>query len=171
MVAKKENNYAFIDSQNLNLSIQQLKWKVDFKKFRKYLSEKYQVSKALLFIGYVPGNDDLYQFLQSAGFICIFKPTLTYNKDQIKGNCDAEMVLHTMIEYPNYDQAVLVTGDGDFYCLANHLIKHKKLKKLLIPNQRQYSELLKRFDSGFIGFVSDLRSKLAYRARPKKKAE
>ena len=168
MKNKKENNYAFIDSQNLNLSIQQLKWKVDFKKFRKYLSEKYQVSKALLFIGYVPGNEDLYLFLQNAGFICVFKPTLVYNTDQIKGNCDAEMVLHAMIEYPHYDQAVIVTGDGDFHCLADYLIKQNKLKKILIPNQRKYSALLKRFDSGLLGFISDLRSKLAHRARAKK---
>lgn len=168
MITKKENNYAFIDSQNLNLSIQQLKWKVDFKKFRKYLSEKYQVSKAFLFIGYVPGNEDLYLFLQNAGFICVFKPTLVYNTDQIKGNCDAEMVLHAMIEYPHYDQAVIVTGDGDFHCLADYLIKQNKLKKILVPNQRKYSALLKRFDSGLLGFISDLRSKLAYRARPKK---
>ena len=34
---KKENNYAFIDSQNLNLSIRALGWKLDFRRFRIYL--------------------------------------------------------------------------------------------------------------------------------------
>jgi len=39
---KKElNNYAFIDSQNLNLGIQKLGWKLDYRKFRVYLAEKY----------------------------------------------------------------------------------------------------------------------------------
>ena len=62
---KEENNYAFIDSQNLNLSIQSLGWHLDFARFRIYLREKYKVEKAFLFIGYVEGNEDLYNFLQN----------------------------------------------------------------------------------------------------------
>ena len=89
----KENNFAFIDSQNLNLSIRSLGWDLDFKKFRVYLKKKYQVTKAFLFIGYVEGNNDLYVALQEADFICIFKPTLKYKDGSTKGNCDAELVL------------------------------------------------------------------------------
>ena len=33
-------NYAYIDSQNLNLGIQSLGWKLDYKRFRIYLREK-----------------------------------------------------------------------------------------------------------------------------------
>lgn len=161
----KENNYAFIDSQNLNLSIQDLGWKLDFKKFRRYLKEKYGIQKAFLFIGFIVGNEDLYKALQDAGFICIFKPTLTYKNGKTKGNCDAELVLQTMIEYPHYDKAVIITGDGDFHCLVKHLIQKKKLKKLLIPNQKSYSALLKRFPSEYLAFVSDLKKKLAYKKR------
>ena len=36
-------NYAFIDSQNLNLSILSLGWKLDFQRFRVYLRDKYHV--------------------------------------------------------------------------------------------------------------------------------
>ncbi|MEK7507274.1 MAG: hypothetical protein AAB585_01890 [Patescibacteria group bacterium] len=89
----KENNFAFIDSQNLNLSIRSLGWDLDFKKFRVYLKKKYQVTKTFLFIGYVEGNNDLYVALQETGFICIFKPTLKYKDGSTKGNCDAELVL------------------------------------------------------------------------------
>jgi len=39
------NNYAFIDSQNLNLGIQKLGWKLDYKKFRVYLKEKLEYKK------------------------------------------------------------------------------------------------------------------------------
>ncbi len=73
-----ENNFAFIDSQNLNLSIRDLGWQLDFTRFRRYLSDKYGVAKAFLFIGYIEGNSDLYTSLQEAGFVCIFKPTLKY---------------------------------------------------------------------------------------------
>lgn len=161
----KENNYAFIDSQNLNLSIQTLGWRLDFKRFRVYLKEKYGVRKAYLFIGYIDGNQELYTFLQDNGYILIFKPTLKYPDGKTKGNCDAELVLQAMIEYKNYDKAVLVTGDGDFHCLARYLIKKNKLKKLLIPNQGAYSALLKRFPSEYLAFVSDLEKKLKYKKK------
>ncbi len=52
---KKENNYAFIDSQNVNLAITSLGWKLDFQRFRVFLRERYGVVKAFLFIGYVEG--------------------------------------------------------------------------------------------------------------------
>lgn len=66
----------------------------------------------------------------------IFKPTLTLPSGKVKGNVDAELVLHTMIEFKNYDKALIVTGDGDFYCLVEHLIKKKKLLKLMIPDKK-----------------------------------
>ncbi|MFA5080773.1 MAG: hypothetical protein WC472_04115 [Candidatus Paceibacterota bacterium] len=60
-----ENNFAFIDSQNLNLGVSKdiydkkgtllyYGWKLDFKKLRIYLKDKYSINKAFLFIGYVP---------------------------------------------------------------------------------------------------------------------
>ena len=75
---QKKNNYVFIDSQNLNLSIRNCGWKLDFKRFYIYLKDKYKINKAFLFIGYVAGNESLYTFLQEAGYIVIFKPTLEY---------------------------------------------------------------------------------------------
>lgn len=68
---KKSNNYAFIDSQNLNLSIRSLGWKLDFARFHVYLKEKYGMTKAFLFIGFVEGNNDLYVSLRSKilGFV------------------------------------------------------------------------------------------------------
>jgi len=62
----KKNNYAFIDSQNLNLGVKSLGWKLNYKRFRIYLKEKYSVNVAYLFIGYIPANQDLYSSLQSA---------------------------------------------------------------------------------------------------------
>ena len=160
----KENNYAFIDSQNLNLSIQSLGWNLDFVRYRVYLREKYQVGKAFLFIGYIKGNSDLYKFLQNAGFICIFKPTLEYKDGSTKGNVDADLVLHTMIEYQNYDKAVIVTGDGDFYCLVKYLIDKNKLKALIIPNQLKFSALLNfKICRPFLRFMNNLNIKLGHK--------
>ena len=161
---KKENDYAFIDSQNLNLNIRNQGWILDFAHFRIYLKEKYGVSKAFLFIGYVEDNKKLYDFLTRADYICIFKPTLEYKDGSTKGNCDAELVLQTVIELPNYDQAMIVSGDGDFHCLVKYLLEKNKLRAILIPNRDKFSALLKfRMFRPYLRFMNDLRGKLSYK--------
>ncbi|MDP3965868.1 MAG: NYN domain-containing protein, partial [bacterium] len=141
-------------------------WKLDWKRFRVYLQEKYGVTKAYLFIGYVEGNTELYTSLQDAGFLCIFKPTLTYKDGTTKGNCDAELVLQAMIEYGNYDKAVIVTGDGDFYCLVNHLLEKERLSVLLIPDRLRFSALLKFKEfRHYLRFMNDLREKIEYKKK------
>jgi uncharacterized LabA/DUF88 family protein len=155
------NNYAFIDGTNLYLGVKNQGWKVDFKKFRIFLKDKYKVNKAFLFIGYVAGNESLYKNLQEAGYICIFKPTMEIKeKRKIKGNVDAELVLYAMIEYNNYDKAIIVSGDGDFYCLIEYLINHDKLLKIIVPTER-YSSLLRKFSS-YIVNINLFRSKIEY---------
>ena len=160
-MSQEKRNYAFIDSQNLNLAVQEQDWKLDFRRFRKYLEDKYDVSKAFLFIGYVPTMQSLYTALQEDGYVLIFKPTLQLGGGKIKGNVDAELVLHSMIEYQNYARAVIVTGDGDFHCLVEYLEKQGKLLRLIIPNKGKYSALLRRFAPN-MAFISDWRGKLEY---------
>lgn len=163
----KETIYAFIDSQNLNLAIRDQGWILDFGRFRKYLSDKYKVSKVFLFIGYVAGNEALYTSLQNCGYIVVFKPTLDVKKGKevkTKGNVDAELILHAMIEYSNYDRAIIVSGDGDFHCLIEHLESRRKLLHLLIPNPQRYSALLRKFRKYFI-YINDMEKKLGKRTR------
>ena len=172
MKEEKLTNYAFIDSQNVYLSIKNQGWKLDFTKFRKYLKEKYKVGNAYLFMGYVPDNQQIYTKLQEDGYIIIFKPALVYKDGTTKGNCDAELVLHSMIEYPNYSKAILVSGDGDFLCLAQYLKKNKKLEAVLVPDRNKYSALLKKIntsDEKFLSFLSDAKTKIEY-THIKKKA-
>ena len=38
-----------------------------------------------------------------------------------------------------------MSGDGDFYCLHSFLSKKNKLEKILIPNSKSESSLLKDF--------------------------
>jgi len=161
----KENNYAFIDGQNLYLSIKNIGWSLNYEKFRKYLEEKYGVQKAFIFLGYQQKYEDLYTTLQKQGYICVFKPTIIYGNGKTKGNCDAELVLHTMLELNNFNKSVIITGDGDFYCLVKHLLKQDKFKKLLVPNKKQYSALLKKFPSEYLAFVSELKNKIGDKKR------
>lgn len=157
------NNYAFIDSQNLEQSIKRSGWIIDMQRFRVYLKDKYAVSKAYMFIGYIENNQELYKRLEEHGYILIFRPTLYFKRGLIKGNCDAELVLHSMIEYQNYDKAVIVSGDGDFYCLVKYLVENNKLESVLIPNRLQFSALLKvAIFNTYLRFMNDLENKLKY---------
>lgn len=79
-----------------------------------------------------------------------------------KGNVDAELVLHTMIEWDNYDKALIVTGDGDFYCLVEHLVTNEKLLKLMIPNKQKFSSLFRGMMPHII-FMNNLRNMLEYK--------
>lgn len=160
------NNFAFIDSQNLNLSIKEQWRKLDWKRFRIYLKDKFGVQQAFLFIWYYPWNETLYASLKDAWYRLIFKPLLILKDGKIKWNVDAELVLHTMIQYNNFDKAILVSWDGDFYCLVEYLEDLQKLGKLIIPNERKYSSLLKKFKQGnYLFFLSipNLQAKIWFR--------
>ncbi|MBI3495368.1 NYN domain-containing protein [Candidatus Berkelbacteria bacterium] len=159
------NNYAFIDAQNLNLGIRELGWSLDFKRFRIYLKEKYHITKAYLFIGYVPENTSLYKSLQEFGYTLMFKPILKNKDGIIKGNIDADLVLQAMIDFPNYNKAVIATSDGDFYSLVQYLYKEKKLALVLSPNRAKCSILLKKSAQEKIDFLDNLRKKLAHKKK------
>ncbi|MGA8849570.1 MAG: NYN domain-containing protein [Dehalococcoidia bacterium] len=163
---KPQNNYTFIDSQNLNLSIRNQGWILNFRKFRQYLGRRYGVTKAFLFIGYVYENQALYTGLQKDGYILVFKPTLKLPSGKVKGNVDAEIVLHAMTEYENYDKALIVTGDGDLYCLVDYLVKNDKLLKLMIPNKNSFSSLFRKLMPHII-FMNNLRGMLEYNSEGK----
>ncbi len=177
-------NYAFIDSQNLNLGVQKVGWKLDWKNFREYLRSEHNVQTAYLFIGYMPENVAMYEQLHDSGYLIVLKPTVGMlnpvtestskqdieKKPPVKGNIDAELVLYAMKEMPNYKKAVIVSGDGDFYCLAEYLANKKRLLHVMTPNW-QYSSLLKPYES-YIIRIDKLRAKLEhrdYRRGPKKR--
>lgn len=158
-------NYAFIDSQNLNLGIQDLGWKLDFKRFRVYLKEKYFVKKAYLFIGYLPENQGLYRSFQEYGYVLVFKPVLRNKNGKVKGNVDADLVLQAMIDCTKYGKAVIVTSDGDFYCLVNYLYSNEKLEKVISPSYNNCSVLLTKAAKDKIVFMDNLRKKLEYKMK------
>lgn len=174
---KLPNNYAFIDSQNLNLGVQKAGWKMNWRRFREWLREEYGVTHAYMFIGYMSENETLYQQMYDHGFLVVLKPTLEIvqvekpgdkpkdDKDKVpvKGNIDADLVLHAMKELPNYDKAIIVSGDGDFYGLAEYLNQQGKLMKIMTPNSH-YSSLLKQFDK-FILNLDGYRNELRYRVK------
>ena len=162
-----KNNYVFIDSQNLNLGIKNMGWNLDFKRFRIYLKEKYGVSVAYLFIGYIPENQDLYSSLQKDGYVLKFKPVLPNKDGSHKGNIDADLVLQTMVDFyeNNFDKAVIVTSDGDFYSLVKFLYEKNRLEIVMSSYFDTCSSLLKKVAKEKIVFMNNLRFKLEYKKK------
>ena len=157
MVTKRLKVYAFIDSQNLNYSIQNdivrrgkriyVGWKIDMQLFYVYLKNKFRVKKVFLFIGYIPENQKMYDAFKGFGYELIFKPTVKDSTGKVKGNVDAELVLHSArLKYEEYDKGIFISGDGDFHCLYEFFEQEDKLSQIIIPNQLTASSLLKKFD-------------------------
>ena len=145
--AKEKNNIAYIDAANLYNGIKSLGWELDYARFRIWLSEKYLVKRAYLFIGLVPKYKDLYTHLQEAGFTLVFKETTYDGEGKIKGNCDADLVLQATRDYyeNNFEKAIITASDGDYSGLVNFLNEKNKIMVILSPaNEKKCSILLKR---------------------------
>lgn len=199
---RPERVFAFIDSQNLNLGVQKFGWKLDWRKFRKFLADQYGVTRAFMFIGYIPENEALYEQMHDSGYAVVLKPTFDMtrlrpedmeklqaanaellhpgvepdhvekdkeNDRQIKGNIDAELVLWAMKELGNYEKAIIVSGDGDFFSLVEYLESKKRLKHVLVPSG-QYSSLYNRFDE-YVERLDKYKRQLTYHTRKRKPAQ
>lgn len=144
------NNQAFIDGQNLKLGTFKTNpsWNVDLKRFRVYLSQKYNVNEAYYFIGaYDPKNQDLYSALQKFGYIVIFREHAESALSKKKGNVDTDIVftvMKSLAEKEKFDKVVLVSGDGDYWRMVDYLIQKDKFEKLLAPSRKNLSSLYKR---------------------------
>lgn len=158
-----QQNYAFIDAQNLNSGLNKLGWKIDWRRFREYLREEAWIEVAYVFLGFMPGNQDLYLMLQKSGFVVVFKEILTMESWEIKGNIDAEMILQAMIDYDRYDQALIVSWDGDFTCLLRYLGQNNKLLGILAPYEKGLSSLIQKLAGDKIEYLRALRKKIEYR--------
>jgi uncharacterized LabA/DUF88 family protein len=195
--ARPRNVYAFIDSQNLNVGVQKFGWKMDWQKFRKWLADEHGITKAFMFIGYVPEFEAMYEQLHEAGYMIVLKPTYDMTRPQpdaaaveakatqkaeeaalagkkhepeekkpVKGNIDADLVLWAMKEISNYDKAILVSGDGDFYSLVEYLESKNRLGKILTPSF-QYSQLYNKYEE-YIIRLDQFKRELRYYDRRKK---
>lgn len=155
----KNNNYAFIDAQNLILGFKDLGWKLDLMKLRRYLDEKYKVTKAFYFIGYIEKNKRLYKYLETCNYELVFRIT-TGKDDYIKGNVDVDLTVKSLIEIGNYNKAIVVTSDGDFYPLIQALINKDKLEAVLSVTRNKCSRLLRKAAKDKMRYLEFVRPKI-----------
>lgn len=161
-MSNEKSVFAYIDGANLHKGINELGWKLDYKRFRLWLSSKYGVTKAYLFLGLVPQQKYLYTRLQEFGYTLVFKEVTYDGSGKIKGNCDADLVLRAVrdIFETEVDSVVLVSSDGDYSSLANFLIEKNKLSAILSPSNK-CSILLRRLKTSLV-YLNPIRHKLDY---------
>lgn len=162
-----EANIAFIDGQNLHLGTKESGWKIDHKKFRTYLKDKYHVVEAYYVLGFVSEDQqDLYNNLQKAGFIVLFKEHHVGLRGNKKGNVDTDIVfeiMKMMLERKDFSRFLLVSGDGDYKKLVDFLIKRNVFKKILFPNRKFASSLYLKLGAEFFDYLEGaMRSKVEY---------
>lgn len=134
----------YIDGNNLYRSAKELGFSINYKRLRGWLRQKYNANNIYLFIGLVPEKVKFYEYLQSCGYILVFKQTVSVG-EKIKGNCDAELVLKTTSDFytKSFDKCILVTGDGDFGCLVEFLKDNNSIEQVIAPDEKKCSILLK----------------------------
>jgi uncharacterized LabA/DUF88 family protein len=126
----------YIDGANLHRAAAELSFEIDYKKFRGWLRQKYNPDKVYIFIGLIPANVKLYNYLQECGFFLVFKETVSVGTE-MKGNCDAELVLHAVSDFYTgvAENFIFITGDGDFACLVKFLLENNRAVLVLAPHR------------------------------------
>jgi len=165
----KDKNIAFIDGQNLYMAISKRKvspWDVDLARFRIYLEQKYHATKAYYFLGFVQAeNNDLYEEIQKAGFLLLFRehnPAMLGTK---KGNVDSDIIFNVMkklYKKEDFEKVVLVSGDGDYKRMVDFLIEEKRFEKILFPDGKRASSLYKKIGAQYFATLDapDVRAKI-----------
>jgi uncharacterized LabA/DUF88 family protein len=161
-----KTNQAFIDGQNLFYGTTKARspWRIDLKRFRVFLEEKYEVGQAYYFLGYTSDEyAELYTKIQEAGFILVFREHSVSMRGRKKGNVDTDIVFEVMrklFKDENLDKVVLVSGDGDYCRMVDFLIKEHRFEKILFPNTQSASSLYKfRIADTFRAFLDDKNTK------------
>lgn len=153
----KRNNRAYIDGANLHRGSHSLGWELDYARFRIWMKENHSITHAYIFLGYVPRYAEKYASLRDAGFILVFKETVIGANKQVKGNCDADLVLRAVCDTyeDDYDEAIIVSSDGDYTCLVRFLNKKKRFRAIISPHAR-CSILLRQMNLP-VTYLNDIR--------------
>lgn len=166
-------NIAYVDGQNLYLGTTSREpvWYIDLVRFRVYLTQKYNVDRAYYYLGFVQEGEPfekLYEEIQLAGFVLVFRQHTSAMLGKKKGNVDSDIIFSIMKRlYKNesFDKIILVSGDGDYKMLVDFLIDENRFEKILFPNGKFASSLYKQISHIYFDDLSkiELRSKIEKR--------
>ena len=166
---EKVKNIAFVDGQNLYMNTAKKEinpWVINLARFRIYLEKKYNVDKAYYFLGYVQDtNQELYEEIQKAGFVLLFRQHNPAMIGKKKGNVDSDIIFHVMkkmYKKEEFGKVILVSGDGDYKLLVDFLVEENRFGKMLFPDKQYASSLYKQLGSEYFDYLEnkDIRDKI-----------
>ena len=112
----------------------------------------------------------LYENIQTAGFILVFREHSQSMIGKKKGNVDTDIVFAIMSKIADgekFDNVILVSGDGDYCKMVKYLIEKKRFAKLLAPNRHSTSSLYRPFTPKYVDFLDNpgVKNKIEHKKR------
>ena len=152
---------AFIDGANLGFMQRNLDLAIDFAAMREHFESYGTLVDCIYYIGTDASNEGQYRFLDMltrSGFSIESKPMRTITNDdgttRNKANLDIEIVLDMFNLIDTYDQAILVSGDGDFERPLRQLRARAKRFKVIAADSMVSMDLRRVAGPHFIDLES-----------------
>jgi len=124
---------------------------VDISTVKKYLeeyikaNEKWLNDTQLMLLNIYIKKANFYLKLNQFGFELWLKPIKRYPQDdgseKSKSNCDVDMAFLLMREKEKFDNAIIISGDGDFLPVFKHLRKEGKNIVIFARGERAAKEI------------------------------
>lgn len=164
--------YAFVDASNIIYrNSDNDPWKIDLKKLLKYLRERFGASRVIYYGGVDQHNAiqaRLYRQLEKWGYELRLNPIKRFTNSRgeryTKADVDARLAFEAMKLIKEYDRAVFLTGDGDFYWLLEYLLE-KKDKVWLIASPKKTAKELKQLFGHRFSSLDDTRRWLEFKGK------
>ncbi len=114
----------FVDTQNLYYSAKNLYGaKVDFRKVLEVGLNQRQLIRAVIYVvrADIPEEESFFEALRNIGYEVKIKELRTYYDGTKRGDWDMGIAIDTIKLANKLDTVVVVSGDGDFTALVEHL--------------------------------------------------
>lgn len=84
-------------------------------------------------------------------------------KPNLAFNVDADLVfevMKNMVDNHEFNQVIIVSGDGDYRKLVSYLIQKRKFRKILFPNKEFASSLYDKFGGEIFDYLENIKNYL-----------
>ena len=142
----------FVDASNIIYGCNRAGWKMDFEKLIRYLKTRFGASRILYYAGLDSENKKqllFYELLQRFGYELHLVPVKHFSDGTRKGDVDARLAFEAMRYYNEYEKAIFLTGDGDYFWLFEYLLENGKEISLLAHRDSTARELRQLFGPRF----------------------
>ena len=153
LTPSESRTYAFIDASNIHYGSKEAGFTVDYAKLRSYLTSRFSASRLFYFGAIDEMKEDDRAFkaeLLSLGYELKLVRLKIFKDGKKKADTDSRMTFEMMKMFGEYDRAVVLSGDGDFYWVLEYLKDVKEKVWLLGMASRTARDLTKLFGPNFI---------------------